>query len=253
MTPYSPDDINACAENLTRTDPNRFRAVMACPSHHRAPLFALFAMNSEIAQAPWASQEPMICEMRLQWWFDALEDIAAAKHVTTHPALSILSTALTPDLARALQTLVTARRWDIYRDPFDTLADHHAYIQHTSGVLYQTAAALIRSNTPKQAYDMGTAIGVANFLNALPALERAGKIPMTDGRPAALRDFARWGQTQIPNNLDRAARLACLSGYNTTRTLKRVYSNPAMIGDQMPPQNPIIDRLTFLKFAILGP
>ncbi len=253
MTPYAPDDINACAEHLARADPNRFRAVMACPVHHRAPLFALFAMNSEIAQAPWASQEPMICEMRLQWWFDALDDIALGKSVTTHPALSILSLALDPALARRLQTLVTARRWDIYRDPFDTLHDHHTYIRETSGILFETAATLLRTNDPKRACDMGTAIGAANFLIALPALERAGKIPMTDGRPAAIRDFANWGQSQIPKHLDRAGRLACLSGYDAKFTLKRIASDPNVVGDAPPPQNPLLDRLKFLKFALIGP
>jgi len=253
MTSYTRDDINACAEKLERIDPNRCRSVLACPAALRAPLFALFAMNSEIAQAPWASQEPMICEMRLQWWFDALDDIAAAKPVTTHPALTILSATLTPQLARDLQALVNARRWDIYAEPFDTLQDHHNYIQQTSGILYQTAATLLSSKTQKQSYDMGTAIGVANFLNALPALERAGKIPMTDGRPDAIRDFALWGQTHIPKRLDRAARLACLSGYNTFKTLKRVQSNPALIGENAPLENPIFDRLSFVKFAFLGP
>ena len=253
MDAHSTDDINACAELLARNDPSRFRAVMACPRDQRAPLFALFAMNCEIAQAPWASQEPMICEMRLQWWFDALDDIASGKNITTHPALSVLCTVLNPDQASNLQNLISARRWDIYRDPFDTLTDHHLYICQTSGILYETAAMLLQSNDKKQAYDMGTAIGAANFLNALTALERAGKIPMTDGRPAAIRDFATWALTQIPQRLDRAARLACLSGYTSKTRLKQIQSNPTSVGENLPRENPIIDRLRFLKFALIGP
>jgi phytoene/squalene synthetase len=253
MDPHSTDDVNACAELLARNDPNRLRAVMACPRDLRSPLFALFAMNCEIAQAPWASQEPIICEMRLQWWFDALDDIASGKTVTTHPALSILCTLLNPAHARNFQNLVSARRWDIYRDPFDTLHAHHLYIRQTSGILYETAAALLHSNCTTQAYYMGTAIGAANFLNALPALERAGKIPMIDGRPTAIRDFATWGHTRIPKRLDRAARLACLSGYTAKTTLKQVQSNPSVLGDIRPSENPMIDRMRFLKFALIGP
>ena len=42
-------------------------------------LFALFAFNLEVARAPWVTQQPMIAEMRLQWWCDALDEIAFAK------------------------------------------------------------------------------------------------------------------------------------------------------------------------------
>ena len=66
------DDISACARLLERGDAARFRAVMAAPAPLRPKLFAIFAFNLEVARAPWVTQEPMIAEMRLQWWQDAL-------------------------------------------------------------------------------------------------------------------------------------------------------------------------------------
>ena len=49
---------------------------MAAPVEARRVLFPLYAFNVEVARAPWVTSEPMIGEMRLQWWRDALEEIA---------------------------------------------------------------------------------------------------------------------------------------------------------------------------------
>ena len=70
------EDVIACAKLVERGDPLRFRAVMAAPSDLRPALFTLFAFNLEVARAPWVTKEAMIAEMRLQWWHDALGEIA---------------------------------------------------------------------------------------------------------------------------------------------------------------------------------
>ena len=68
--------LNACAAIVERGDPERFMAAMAAPVEARRVLFPLYAFNVEVARAPWVTEEPMIAEMRLQWWRDALEEIA---------------------------------------------------------------------------------------------------------------------------------------------------------------------------------
>ena len=72
---FSPD-LAACAALVQRADPDRFLAVMAAPVAARRVLFPLYAMNVEVSRAPWVTAEPMIAEMRLQWWRDALAEIA---------------------------------------------------------------------------------------------------------------------------------------------------------------------------------
>ena len=73
--------FDACAALVERGDPQRFRAAMAAPPEARRVLFPLYAFNVEVARAPWVTQEPMIAEMRLQWWRDALEEIAMGGRV----------------------------------------------------------------------------------------------------------------------------------------------------------------------------
>ena len=77
------DDLNACAALVERGDPVRFRAAMASPMAARRVLFPLYAFNLEVARAPWVTQEPMIARMRLQWWRDALAEIAAGGDADT--------------------------------------------------------------------------------------------------------------------------------------------------------------------------
>ena len=129
------DDILACARLLERGDAARFRAVMAAPAPVRPKLFAIFAFNLEVARAPWVTQEPMIAEMRLQWWQDALGEIAAGGDVRRHEVVTPLADALSVQAAEDLRDLVTARRWDIYREPFTDAGDFGSYLRHTSGRL----------------------------------------------------------------------------------------------------------------------
>jgi phytoene/squalene synthetase len=69
--------LEACADLLRRGDPDRFLAAMAAPPAARRVLLPLYAFNLEVARAPQVTAEPMIAEMRLQWWRDALAEIAA--------------------------------------------------------------------------------------------------------------------------------------------------------------------------------
>ena len=108
--------VQACADIVAKGDPDRFAAAMAAPVEARKVLFPLYAFNVEVARAPWVTSEPMIGEMRLQWWRDALEEIATEKPVRKHEVASQLADILSPDMAARLDALVVARRWDLYKD-----------------------------------------------------------------------------------------------------------------------------------------
>ena len=115
---FASSDLNACAALVERGDPTRFLAVMAAPVQARQVLFALFAFNLEVARAPWVTQQQMLAEMRLQWWCDALDEIAAQKPVRRHEVVTPLAALIDSQAAVLLRDLVTARRWDIYDEPF---------------------------------------------------------------------------------------------------------------------------------------
>ncbi|MCE2750015.1 MAG: squalene/phytoene synthase family protein, partial [Rhodobacter sp.] len=125
--------VAACAALVQRGDPDRFMAVMAAPVAARARLFPLYAFNLEVARAPWVTQEAMIAEMRLQWWRDTVESLAGQGPVRAHEVAAPLAQVVRGQglpLA-VMDRLVEARRWDIYREPFEDRAAFDAYLEDT--------------------------------------------------------------------------------------------------------------------------
>lgn len=228
--------IQACAELVQRGDPDRFRAAMAAPVSARAVLFPLYAFNLEVARAPWVTQEPMIAEMRLQWWRDALEEIGGDGAVRRHEVVTPLADLLDRQDAARLDELVAARRWDIYRDPFEDHAAFERHIDKTSGHLMWTAARLLGVEAGEEIVrDFAFAVGVANWLLAIPALEARGRVPLVDGRPEAIRTLAATALETLRaararrSDLPPAATAAMLSGWQAAAILTAARRAPARV------------------------
>ena len=227
--------VAACAALVERGDPERFRAAMAAPVAARPVLFALAAFNVEVSRAPWVTQEAMIAEMRLQWWRDALDEIASGGPVRRHEVVDALADVLDPEGVQAMDGLVAARRWDIYRDPFEDRGHFDAYLDSTSGSLMWTGARLLGVADEAVVRNLGWAAGLAGFLRAIPALEDAGRVPLLDGTPEAVAALARDGLAR----LDRAragrkavsvdAAPALLAGWAARPVLAQAAASPARV------------------------
>lgn len=223
--------LQACADLVRRGDPDRFLAVMAAPPAARRVLFAIYAFNLEIARAPWITEESMIAEMRLQWWRDALEEIAQGRPVRTHEVTTVLADILDPEGAQLLDRLVQARRWDIYRDPFEDDSHFEDYLDQTAGNLTWAAARALGVKTGQaDVRDIAWAAGLANWFIAIPALEARGRIPLLDGRAAAVRDLACKGLGKLDRaRPPRAARSALLASWRARGILKRARAMPERV------------------------
>jgi len=174
--------LEACRDLVERADPERFLAIRAMPEEVLAKLLPILALNIEVSRAPWVTQEPMIAEMRLQWWRDALEEIATGVEVRKHEVTTPLAAALTPELAQELDKFVAARRWDIYKDPFEDAAHQEDYLRATGGLLMWAMAAALGAQNKGAIERFGAAAGVAGFLRAVPELEARSRVPLlSDG------------------------------------------------------------------------
>ncbi|MGO4914700.1 squalene/phytoene synthase family protein [Pseudogemmobacter sp. W21_MBD1_M6] len=230
-------DLDACAALVERADPDRFLSAMASRPAARAVLFPLYAFNIEVARAPWVTAEPMIAEMRLQWWRDALDEIGTGKTPRKHEVVTPLADILDEEACGVLDGLVAARRWDIYKDPFEGAAHFDAYINATSGGLMWTAARLLGARDPAPVRDLAYAAGVANWLRAIPELEARGRFALVDGSPEAIRDLAEDALAR----LDRARKArgavpllatpALLAGWRAAATLKAARDVPWRVGE----------------------
>ncbi|MEM6887649.1 MAG: squalene/phytoene synthase family protein [Pseudomonadota bacterium] len=249
-------DIAACAALTQNGDPERFAATMALAVPARAKLFPLWAFNIEVSRAPWVAKEPMIAEMRLQWWRDALEEIATGRRVRRHEVVTPLSPLLTPALARTLDALVAARRADIEKAPFDDEATMWTYLEATSSGLFWVAASLLGADDAEEpaVRQCARAIGFANWLRALPELEARGKRPMPDGRPETLARLARIALPELAaqKGLSRSARHAMLAGFMSRPVLRQVARSPGLVAANRLHISPLARSLTLISARLTG-
>ena len=221
--------VEACAELVRRGDPDRFLAVMAAPPRARAQLFPLYAFNLEVARAPWVTAEPLIAEMRLQWWRDVVENAAsgaARAHEVAGPLHVLIRDSGLP--VEVLDALIAARRWDITRDPHDGIAGLSAYLDATgAGLMWLAGRALGAPEGAEYALRAyGWAAAAAAYLQAVPELEARGRQPLPQGTTA--RDLARLALDKLAS-ARQARRLvpkdiapALLSGWQAESLLRQM-------------------------------
>ncbi len=228
-------DLTACAELVQKSDPDRFLAAMAAPVQARPLLFALYSFNIELARAPWASQESMIAEMRVQWWRDVGAEIADGKPVRRHYVATPLARCLRPDLAACIDGMAEARRWDIYKDPFEDQAAFDSYIDRTSGSLMWMAAASLGPADEAVVRDFAYGAGVANWLRAIPELEAQKRIPLLDGTLEGVQALARKGLEKIYKSrmgggkVSKQSGAALLAGWQAEGLLKLAVRQPERV------------------------
>lgn len=252
--------LQACAELVERGDPDRFMATMAAPPEARAVLFPLYAFNLEVARAPWVASEPMIAEMRLQFWRDVVEEIGQGKPPRAHEVVEPLAQAIQPENAAPLDELIAARRWDIYRDAFEDEAHFDRYIDATAGNLAWVAArALGAADEAETAIrDMAWGGAVAGFLRAVPELEARGRVPLLDGRPEGVKALADRALTRFrqgkaaQSTIPAAARPALYTFWQAEPILKTALANPLCVADGALAVSEFARRARLLLVSLTG-
>lgn len=194
--------LDACTQLVRTQDPDRFGASLIADPADRPPLITLYALNLEIARAPFQSAEPMLAEMRLQWWIDRLAGMGEGTPPPLHDVLTPLWDAWGRD-AGGLVPLAEARRRDCAREPLADPQAVAAYVADTAGRLMGAAARRLGAPETARAVvaDQALGAGLAAWLRALPRLQALGlglENPRP-GDPALLAGIAR-------DALDRAAR-----------------------------------------------
>lgn len=140
-----PININkAVIERLDAVDPDRMRAARLADSDIRDRLFALYAFHAELAKIPELVSEPMMGQIRYQWWRDCLNEIYGAGPVRAHE----VSTPLAEMVAQSgisrflLDRIIDGRERDLDPTPFNTIKAATDYADATSGALAQAAVMI---------------------------------------------------------------------------------------------------------------
>lgn len=217
--------FEACAKIVERGDPDRFLATMAAPVAARRVLFPIYAFNVEIARAPWASDEPLIAEMRLQWWADVLDEIASGAPVRRHEVAEELAKVLDSDAVQILNQCIDARRIEAHRETFASRDALVAYLEQTGGALHQVATrAMGVRDFDGSAQSVGTGLGLANYLLAVPEFLKRGHNPLPPMSQAEFDTLLEDGLSRVSvraSAAKRQARIVDLAAWRAKGILKR--------------------------------
>lgn len=253
--------LAACVALVERGDPARFAALRAAPVAARPALAVLYAFNLEIARAPWVTQEPMIAEMRLQWWRNIIAEAAAGRaraHEVAGPLAALIGRGRIDPAV--LDRAVEARRWDIYRDAFADSGALAEYLEDSAaGLMWASAQALGAGPGAEAAVrGYGWAAGLAAFLRAVPELQARGRIPLVDGRPAAVADLARQGLDRLArgragrSTVPKAARPALLPAWSARPLLALAAAEPQRVAEGGLVLSEFAQRWGLMRAAVLG-
>lgn len=243
--------IAACAQLVEKGDPDRFAATMAAPVAARLVLFPIYACNLEIARAPWMSAEPLIAEMRLQWWHDALEEIASGGPVRRHEVATPLADVLDPTGARLLMGCVAARRREAQRLPMAGVDDLRDYVADTGGTLMWVAVRALGGTDEVRARDLGRASGLANYFLGVPRFLAHGTNPLpemtTDQFNALVSDHLALARRAGGGRPSAPQRIAQLAGWRAAGILSRALRDPAGIPEGRLAEPEALRRLALLR------
>ena len=208
------DPVEIAAAELRRHDGDRFVTALAAPMPNRRGLFSVYAFNLELARTRESVSEPMLGEIRLQWWRDSIEELflgAAKRHVTLQ-ALADCH-ARTP-LSRAhLDALIDARGTDLFDEQIRSLAELEDYAAGTSSrVVHLALEALGVSDIA--AHAAGRHVGIAwaliGLLRAVPfhAAQRRLYLPLALLSAAGLSPDDVYGRRDSPALAEIVAEIA---------------------------------------------
>lgn len=164
-------------EDLVRQhDRDRYVIAMFAPPSVRAALMTLLAFNVEVARIRETVSEPLIGQMRLQWWRDVIQTISDGGDAPQgHPVAESLASLIKSEQldTRRFATLINAREADMLDQPPENLAGLTDYCGGTSGEFHTIAMSLLSDvGEPeiKAAHLAGTAWALTGLVRATPIL-----------------------------------------------------------------------------------
>jgi phytoene synthase len=172
--------LSPTAQLVRRHDRDRFQTALFAPAERREALFALYAFNYEIARVREAVSEPMLGQIRLQWWRDAIAAAYAGEPPRRHEVVLPLTEAIRErGLDRAsLDRLVDARERDLNPEPPPSLAALEHYTEGSSAELVLLALETLGTREPEAraaARSVGIGYALAGLLRAMPFHARVGR------------------------------------------------------------------------------
>lgn len=162
-----------CLELVRHNDYNHFMTTLFQPSPRvRQCLFAIRALNVEVARIQDSVKEPAIAAIRFQWWKDVLGETFRGRPAE-HPVSKELAISLEENSLSKLwfTKLINEREKHLQRTTFQSLEQLEQYAEQTvSSILYLHLESLrVRNaNIEHACGHLGKAIGIMTILRSVP-------------------------------------------------------------------------------------
>ncbi|CCJ05457.1 phytoene/squalene synthase family protein [Methylocystis sp. SC2] len=174
MSAASQEHYVQCEELLRARDRDLWLACLFAPQDARPHIHALYAFAQETADVSGKVTQPLLGEMRLQWWVDALEaDAAQGEGVRANPvADALIDTIERFSLPRGeFVALAEAHIFDLYDDAMPSWTALDDYCRATAAAPIRWAAQILGADLQApsaEAFDeAGVALGLTRILRAL--------------------------------------------------------------------------------------
>lgn len=169
--------------------PERALAMTYAAPAHRPALAALWALDDRLAAILRTTREPIVGQMRLTWWHDALSALDESAP-PAEPVLEALARHVVPRVAgRRLADLVEG--WEALLEPTLDLAAVQAHATHRGGGLFTAMATIVGVDDPAVA-TAGAGWALADLAGHLEAPATADLARNLASETFAKVDAFRW-------------------------------------------------------------
>ncbi|MDE2462101.1 MAG: squalene/phytoene synthase family protein [Alphaproteobacteria bacterium] len=173
--------LESCEELVRRHDCDRYLAALFAPGAVRPYLHALYAFNYEIARIAESVHEPMMAEIRRQWWREAVDEAAQGRprRHDVAEALAELFAHTDADPARFI-ALIDARAKDDSAEQFADMAELEAYADATAGEVMRIGARILGTGDSLDPLSRaaGIAYGLTGVMRAIPYRAARAKLDL---------------------------------------------------------------------------
>ncbi|MEA1675083.1 phytoene/squalene synthase family protein [Nitrospirillum sp. BR 11163] len=183
MAPTAQPTLSYCLDTVRRQDPDRFLTLLFAPADRREDLAALYAFNHEVAKTREVVTEPMLGQIRLQWWRDSIAGIYEGEPRRHEVVQPLAQAAQRHGLDRVqFELLVDAREADMDDAAPADLSCLVSYAEVTSAPLVRLALQILGVAPEGAAATVAAHVGrgwaLAGILRAVPFLARAHRSRM---------------------------------------------------------------------------
>ena len=160
--PVSKDDLTHCRSLVQQHVPDHFLAHLLLDEETRMIADIVWAFHVEITQIPLLVSEPMVGEIRLQWWAEILAG-QRSDEANGHPVARAMLV-LIDQFSMAtggLEAKLKAHIFDLYQDPMESRTMLEGWSGETRSSLFQTIALARWEDEAKNLSDLCGHVGVA--------------------------------------------------------------------------------------------